>query len=218
MPRPALTENLGTRTASTDTVQQQVSLGARTTPRFVVEIEGRDLSREGMSALVERIVIEETEDKAPIARILLENTEGTLNDNPLLTNRSSLLVSMGWADTKLVSRGRFIIHKPDFLFGYGGKDLVEVLAYGEVIRLAEQGEQRREWVNVRDSDIAQSIAEQYGWTADVEQTSPTHERVIQANENDAEFLRRLALRTGKQMFVRNGTLHFHRVRYDQLGL
>lgn len=213
MARPAIISGAEVGPQVSQVAEPTLHLSDRTDFRFVVELEGQDLGRQGYTQFLESLVVDDTDDAVPVARLRFYNHDGRFNDDPMMSHGTSVLLSTGWADTSLVSRGRFIVQKSEFVFG-GGVDLVELLAYGEGIRLAKAGEKRREWIGVRDSDVVQSVAAEYGWDADVDVTTEKHERILQVNESDGDFLRRLAVRCGHQLFVRDGVLHFHEVRYD----
>lgn len=64
------------------------------------------------------------------------------------------------------------------------------------------------YVNMRDSDIAQAIAQEAGLTANIEQTPLIYEHLYQSNQSHLSFLRERAWRIGYLCFVRDETLHF----------
>ncbi|HEY1278384.1 MAG TPA: VgrG-related protein [Acidimicrobiales bacterium] len=64
--------------------------------------------------------------------------------------------------------------------------------------------------NATYADIAKKVAERHHLKAGhIEGSSPTHVHVVQANESDWEFLRRLAAEVGYELTVVDGQLDFH---------
>lgn len=71
-----------------------------------------------------------------------------------------------------------------------------------------RGPKTRVFVQVTDSDIAETLAREYSLTADVDATSEVHEHLVQHNMSDLSFLRQRADRIGFDVWVTEETLFF----------
>jgi phage protein D len=71
---------------------------------------------------------------------------------------------------------------------------------------------------MRDSQIAEQIASEYGFTPDVQKTEPVKFQEIQNDETDAQFLLRLARKHGFYVNVMEGVLSFRRETYEDSGI
>jgi hypothetical protein len=94
---------------------------------------------------------------------------------------------------------------------------IVITAYGEEYMLSKS-EKRRTWTNITDSEIVRRIAAEYGWSADITDTTVLHEHVAQVNESDWKFIDRRARYYGFMFYVENGVLHFHEPRYVDTGI
>jgi uncharacterized protein involved in type VI secretion and phage assembly len=70
--------------------------------------------------------------------------------------------------------------------------------------------QTKSYVQMTDSDIAQSIARDCGLRADVDSTREVHTYVFQDNQTNMEFLLDRTQRIGYRMYVEDSTLYFKR--------
>lgn len=66
------------------------------------------------------------------------------------------------------------------------------------------------FLNKKDSDLAQEIAQSVGLSAEVEATSTVYDHIYQHNQSDLAFLMQRAWRIGYECFVDEGTLYFRR--------
>jgi phage protein D len=104
-----------------------------------------------------------------------------------------------------------------------GQSVLNVVAMDPSVRMNLE-EKIRQWPNMSDGDIASRIFEEYGFSPEVDSTTPsrteTETTVIQRG-TDIQFLRQLARRNGFECYVesnpRSGGLegHFHAPRLDQ---
>ncbi|MCA9982941.1 MAG: VgrG-related protein [Anaerolineales bacterium] len=67
----------------------------------------------------------------------------------------------------------------------------------------------RAFVNVKDSDLAQQIANEAGLQTNIQATRLVYEHILQHNESDLALLQARAARIGYLCFVSQQTLHFH---------
>lgn len=170
--------------------------------------------------LIKEVRVEETSGfDLPVCRIRLGNVDKRLNSTLLAKEQSKFRLRLGWNNPGLQEHGTFIVQRPRFRFegSADGRAEVEILAYGEQVKLAAT-ERREVYRKMRDSDIAQRIAERHGFEADVDSTGLVHDQVIQANESDYKFLARRALLHGFLVMVEDGVLKFHSPRPCESGI
>jgi len=131
---------------------------------------------------------------------------------------------MSWSDEDLFKIGKQV----DVQMGY--RDNVGPLISGEITGMElvvqanqgprvivrgydrghrlTRGRQTMSYTNVTDSDIASTVAGNYGLSTEIESTSETYPYLLQHNQTDAEFLRERASRIGYELFVREKKLYF----------
>ncbi len=85
--------------------------------------------------------------------------------------------------------------------------LLHVRGYDRSHRL-QRGRYTRSFIQMKDSDIAQRIAQELGLGTDVEPTSEVHDYVLQHNLTNLEFLQSRAASIGYQVGVAEGSLYF----------
>jgi phage protein D len=76
-----------------------------------------------------------------------------------------------------------------------------------------RGRNTRFWEDVLDSDIVSEIGAECGLPVEVDATDTTMPYVLQRNETDIAFLKRLAARNNYTLRVDNGTLKFQQNQY-----
>lgn len=154
----------------------------------------------------------------PMVRVTLNNLEKSISSTILAKEQSVFNVKFGYKNPGMENHGSFIVQRPKFKFMAKKSPLaVEILGYGEAVKLGAT-ERREVYKKQTDADIARKIADRNGMDADVGDTDPTHDQVIQANESDWKFLSRRAKLYGFMLYVENGVLHFHRVRPRESGI
>ncbi len=82
-----------------------------------------------------------------------------------------------------------------------------VRGYDKAHRL-HRGTNNMVYKNVKDSDIAQKIAQKSGLTAKVDATTEVYKHVFQHAQSDFDFLTQRAERIGYVVFTQNGELNF----------
>jgi phage protein D len=76
----------------------------------------------------------------------------------------------------------------------------------------QRGRRTRTFIQQKDSDVASQIANDAGLTPQVEDSSVTHDYLLQANQTDFEFLRERARRISYEVSVEDRTLMFQPVK------
>lgn len=77
-----------------------------------------------------------------------------------------------------------------------------------------RGRKTRSFVQIKDSAIAQQVAQQAGLRAKVTDSKVKQEYVLQHNQTDMEFLQQRAARIGYEVFVSEKTLYFQPHQHD----
>jgi phage protein D len=102
---------------------------------------------------------------------------------------------------------------------YGSSRLPNLLVRGfDRLHRLQRGRKTRTFTQQKDSDVASQIANEAGLTPDVEDSSVTHEYVVQANQTDLEFLRSRATRINYEVAVNDKTLLFKPARNAESAL
>ncbi len=109
-------------------------------------------------------------------------------------------------DTGLVFKGEIVALEPEF--SADGQHMFTVRAYDKSHRL-HLGRKSRTFLKQKDSDLASKIAGESGLLTAIDTTTTTHDYILQCNQTDMEFLSERARRIGYQLYVQEGTLHFH---------
>lgn len=89
----------------------------------------------------------------------------------------------------------------------GRSNSLVVRGYDKSHRL-HRGRKTRTFLKKTDSNIAQTLAQEAGLTAQVDATSVTYPWVLQSNQTNMEFLQARAARIGYQVFCIEGDLYF----------
>jgi len=215
LPSPAT----GTYTASYLRPRPQIS--DRREVDYVLDIGGTLFEANGSP--IERIEVDETSEHmvSRIEIVLSESVPDFAGSN-IFEQGKEIKLMLGYRGTGMKRRGN-LFYSQGARIRHGASEAgtrhVVIVGYGEEVLLTLT-EKRRVWRNLRDSEIAEQIAAEYGWQADVDQTEPIHEHVAQMNESDWKFLDKRARYYGFQVFVDHGPhmtggpiLHFHAPRY-----
>lgn len=116
---------------------------------------------------------------------------------------------LGWWGETLedLFTGRIAAIEPDF--PEDGAPSLTIQAYDLSFPL-RQVRRTKTWQNVKDSQIAQKIAQANGLKAVVEDSRTVHDYVAQTEQTDMEFLQERARAIGYEVTVKSNTLYFRR--------
>jgi phage protein D len=154
----------------------------------------------------------------PMVHISLVNLNKQISSTILAKEQSTFDLKLGFNNPGTQNHGRFIVQRPKFKFMSKQMPLsVDIIGYGEAVKLGAT-ERREVYKKQSDVDIARKIADRNGFDAEVEDTDPVHDQVIQANESDWKFLSRRAKLYGFMLYVEDSVLHFHRPRPRESGI
>ena len=80
-----------------------------------------------------------------------------------------------------------------------------------------RGRKTRFWEEKKDSDVAQEVGAESGLSVDADATEETHPYILQRNESNLAFLKRLAARNNFQLRVQDGKLLFKKATFSGGG-
>mgnify|MGYP003380872828 CR=1 FL=1 len=104
-------------------------------------------------------------------------------------------------------KGEITALEPEFHAGMNAELVVR--GYDKSHRLFRET-RSKSYLNVKDSDLAEEIAQKIGLKAEVDATSIVYEHIYQHNQSDLAFLMQRAWRIGFECFVDDGSLYFRK--------
>jgi len=99
-------------------------------------------------------------------------------------------------------------------FTFGGNCFLEIRGYDRLHRL-RFGTMRRSFKDMKDSDIASSIASEISLSPDVKDTATIHPYIFQNNQSNYEFLIERVKRIGYEMLVDDRDFIFQKSQEDK---
>lgn len=179
----------------------------RTKPSIVVTVApagAQEGFRVDVSEQIEGWEYEDCEDKADKLKLTVNNYDLSAFDNPVWKKDNVLIVSWGYPGAMAPAR-RCIIKKVT------GFEKLSIEAYAVSMLMADHTKFRA-WESVTYSEIATTLAEEWGFGTDnrvIEETATRFEVVSQARMSDASFLQRIARKLGFVFFIDFDGFHFH---------
>lgn len=127
----------------------------------------------------------------------------------LLSLGTEIEISMGYGDAKSTPMAvSGFITEITTNFPDGGAPELTISGYDHGFKLTF-GKNSRTWTNARDSDAVHEIASFHNLAARIESSEEPHAQIEQNQENDWEFIKKLAERNHFELFVdERRTLHF----------
>ena len=188
---------------------------ARNDPKYIVEIEGMDVDELNLTKFIRSITVQEFDDQMSYCVLDIANEDGAFTDDRIFKAQNRLNIWTGYPSGNLEDRGTFYVKKPSFNFK--GKDTIRLRGLSEEI-LMHQEAKRRIFKDMTDSDIASTIANEYGLVTDIEPTNTVYSQISQMNQTDLEFLFERSQLYGFVLKIFRGVLHFHQERKTESGL
>ena len=182
--------------------------------KFKLLLDGSELSGDILSS-VEGVTLEE-ELNLPAMFSIKFNTVDFLNGNwrgiDLKTFKIGgvVKISMGIDSTEDMMTGE--ITSLDFTFGESS--FIEIRGYDRLHRL-RFGTMRRSFKDMKDSDIASSIASEASLSPKTDDTGTTHPYIFQNNQSNYEFLLERAKRINYEILADDKTLLFRKSQEDK---
>jgi phage protein D len=181
-----------------------------------VSVDGSPIPPEANVLIAEIEVDQDVETVGMFSFVMgagaLENEKYKWIDGGLFPFGSELKIRIGYgASLQTLMVGEITSFAPEY--PDNGTVLFQVKGYERLYRLGF-GRKTRSFRNMKDSDIAAQIAQDWKLTPQVEATAVTHDYVIQNNQTDREFLSERARRNGFELRVENKTLYFQKPKED----
>jgi len=130
-----------------------------------------------------------------------------LNNGPFdLTKEIEIIARSGNQEIPLI-KGEITAIEPEF--GEGMIAEYVIRGYDRSHRLFRETRSCA-YLNTKDSDLANEIANRVGLTPEVETTTTVYDHIFQHNQTDLEFLVERAWRIGYECFVSEGKLYFRK--------
>ncbi|UCF92827.1 MAG: phage late control D family protein [Desulfobacterales bacterium] len=142
----------------------------------------------------------------------LENEEYRWIDGDLFRPGAEVKIEIGYGvSPEPLMVGEIVSCAPEF--PDNGGVVFRVQGYERLYRLGF-GRKTRSFRDMKDSDIAGQIAQDWNLTPEVDDTTVTHEYVLQNNQTDREFLTERARRNRFEVRVEDKTLYFQKPKED----
>ncbi len=137
-----------------------------------------------------------------------------IDENEIFDFSSVVDIKMGYSGEEMISMiiGEVTGFEPEFTTNRHPSVIIR--GYDRGSRLL-MGRNTRTFTQQKDSDIAAQIANEAGLTPDVEDSSVTHEYVIQNNQRDLDFLNERAKKINYELFIKDRTLFFRPENYGE---
>jgi uncharacterized protein len=183
-------------------------------PNYNVLVNGSELS-EDLRGAIEGITLEDEIDLPAMFTIRLNAVNQKTNswrgvDLKAFKPGDPVKVSMGIDQTVAMITGEITALEAVFdRFSY-----LEIRGFDRLHRL-RFGTKRRSFQNVKDSDLASTIASEAGLSAQVDATPTVHPYVFQNNQSNYDFLLERARRNGYEMLVNDKTFYFRKSQEDK---
>lgn len=195
---------------------------------YALTIDGTPASAELLAA-VREIEVEDHAELADMLRLKLavavreDGAAWTVLDEQLFQRLTKLRIDVNVGSRRVPLIEAYVIETRSEFSDKPGESLLEVVAM-DPTSLMNLEEKVRAWPDMADSDIANTLFGEYGFTPQVDQTQPTRQeldRTVMQRGTDIQFLRQLARRNGYEIYVElnsgSGQVegHFHPPRNNE---
>lgn len=180
---------------------------ARSATSYNVKIGSRTFTQPENDGL-EQLVLEDHVDMVSYLSVRLGGSEG--QPNFAIKHGDAVEVKLG-AGGVLLFKGEVTATEPSW--AVDGIASLTVRAMDHTHRLA-RGRKTRFFTKQKDSDVATTVGKESNLDVSVEATTETHEYILQRNESNLAFLKRLAARNNYILAVDQGTLTFKKAAFE----
>ncbi|MFC4808121.1 phage late control D family protein [Paenibacillus sp. GCM10023250] len=199
-----------------DFAQLDKEYGHFYTPAFEIEVEGRNLIREGM--IISGVTVDQSLEEADHFSFTIDHAfdaiAGDLKWMDLfLPATKRLTIRMGYAGKlKLMLVG--MVTSMSVNFPASGTPQLEVSGLDLSNKLMQKKEPRS-WNNMKHSDVVAALAAEYQLKSDVEDTKVPYPKITKdAGKNDFQLIQSLAQKNHFEFFVFGDTLTFRAPALD----
>lgn len=179
----------------------------------VVVPSGGTEERIDATTMVLSFEYEEDEKKTDQLKLTIDNWDLSHFDNPVWRQGNKVIVTWGYPG-KMAPLRECIIQKVE------GSTQITVTAQAKSL-LMNRDVKNKTYENTRRSEIVHAIAKDYGFGDDqrfIEETETLYEGITQAQQTDAQFLKRLADAEHFEFYVDFSGLHWHPRKMGQKPL
>lgn len=156
---------------------------------------------------VQNIVLEDHMDMVDMLTIKLGGAEGQPKWGFKIGDEVQGKIGQG---SILMFKGHVIALEPS----YQAEGIVSIVVRAlDPVHILGRGRKTRFWENVKESDVVSEVAKECGLAVDVEATEETLPYILQRNETNVAFCKRLAARNNFMLRVEESTVLFKRNQY-----
>ena len=178
------------------------------TSNLVIKINGSEAPEKVMQKLLEAVVDQHTHLPNMFTLRFSDPKMELLDEGPFdLTSRVEIAMKKDLGSSITLMKGEVTALEPQFEEGM--KPSLVIRGYDILHRLYREVKTRT-FVNTKDSDIANQIAQDCGLTPEVDSTSTIYDHVFQDNLSDLTFLMQRAWRIGFECYVAEEKLYFRK--------
>lgn len=187
-------------------------------PAFAVRVNGTRLE-EAVAWQIESVTVEQQIDLPSMFTLELGTSDDLgaraawLDDEKLFAIGDEITIQLGYSDAALSPVITAEVTALEIECSAGDLPRLVVRGYDRCHRL-QRGHRVRTFVKKKDSEIAEQIAKERGFTARVVDSKTNHEYIVQANQTDLAFLQERARAIHYEVVVEDKTLHFRPVAYE----
>ena len=174
---------------------------------YKLTIGGTSMSQD-ISDGVQQIVFEDHVDMVAMLNVRVGGGEGQPKWSFNIGDEVKLKLGSG---SKEIFVGEVISLEPGF--EVGGISSISVRALDKLHRLG-RGRKTRFWEEMKDSDVATEVGKESGLSVVPDATPDTHAYILQRNESNIAFIKRLAARNNFVVRVADGKLEFKKASFN----
>jgi phage protein D len=157
---------------------------------------------------LESLVVEDHVDMVEMCTMRFQGSEGSPPFAAEIGDKVTVKMGEG---SRTLFKGEITALEPSW--SVDGLITLTVRALDNAHRLA-RGRKTRFFNQKKDSDVAQTVGSESELSVSADPTTETHDYILQRNESNLAFLKRLAARNNFQVTVDGGTLYFKKASFS----
>jgi phage protein D len=173
--------------------------------KYEITIGGTTL-KQSMQDALQMAVVEDHVDMVSMCTVRVGGAEGQPSWDFTMGDKVEVKL-----DGQAMFAGEVVSMEPGFQIE--GTSSMTVRAMDQTHRLG-RGRKTRFWEETTDSDVANEVGAESGLSVDCDPTDESMPYILQRNESNMAFLKRLAARNNFQLRVEDGTLLFKKATFD----
>jgi phage protein D len=179
---------------------------------FEVSVNGQTFTQAGEEGGVQLLVIEDHVDMTDMLTIRMGGTKGQPKWDWKIGDEVEAKVGKC---SSAIFKGQITSLEPGFQVE--GISTITIRALDQMHKLG-RGRKTRTFEDMKDSDVVSSVGGEAGISmGQVEGTSEVHPYILQRNESDVAFLKRLAARNNYILTMEDGSLDFKKAQFGGGG-